>query len=182
MLQVEGAPGAAEGIAATDYERLRAHLCRAMARVCPRTWSERRDDFVQDCLVRILDLARRGQGERRLTLSYLYKVAYSVLVDEMRRRRRRPETPLDPADPAGPPAPGGDPESAAAAREIGRGIVECLGCLRPDRRLGVTLYLQGHSVAEAARILEWTPKKTENLVYRGLADLRDCLAAKGMRP
>jgi RNA polymerase sigma-70 factor (ECF subfamily) len=51
-----------------------------------------------------------------------------------------------------------------------------------DRRLAVTLYLQGHTVPEAARILDWSGKRTENLVYRGLADLRECLMAKGMRP
>jgi hypothetical protein len=27
----------------------------------------------------------------------------------------------------------------------------------------------------------WTAKKAENLVYRGMADLRDCLGAKGIR-
>ena len=35
---------------------------------------------------------------------------------------------------------------------------------------------------EAAGILDWSAKRVENLVYRGLADLRDCLAAKGFKP
>ena len=52
--------------------------------------------------------------------------------------------------------------------------------MKRERRLAVTLYLQGHSVPAAARLLEWTAKRTENLVYRGLADLRECLTAKGM--
>ena len=51
-----------------------------------------------------------------------------------------------------------------------------------DRRLAVTLYLQGHTVPEAARILGWAAKRTENLVYRGLADLRQCLLGKGHTP
>jgi RNA polymerase sigma-70 factor (ECF subfamily) len=46
----------------------------------------------------------------------------------------------------------------------------------------VTLHLHGHSLVEAARILDWAAKQTENLVYRGLADLRKCLLAKGIRP
>ena len=53
--------------------------------------------------------------------------------------------------------------------------------VRP-RRLAVALYLQGHSVPEAAKLLEWGNKRTENLVYRGLADLRECLAKKGLKP
>ena len=75
-----------------------------------------------------------------------------------------------------------DPEREAASREIARGIRACLQEMVRDRRLAVTLHLQGHSVGDAARILEWAQKRTENLVYRGLADLRACLAAKGLRP
>jgi RNA polymerase sigma-70 factor (ECF subfamily) len=54
--------------------------------------------------------------------------------------------------------------------------------MKRERRLAVTLHLQGHTVPEAARILDWAAKQTENLVYRGLADLRACLMAKGIRP
>jgi RNA polymerase sigma-70 factor (ECF subfamily) len=46
----------------------------------------------------------------------------------------------------------------------------------------VTLYLQGHTVPETARVLDWPAKRADNLVYRGLADLRQCLLAKGLRP
>ena len=52
--------------------------------------------------------------------------------------------------------------------------------MKRERRLAVTLHLQGHSVPEAARLLDWAVKRTENLVYRGLADLRECLTAKGI--
>ena len=75
-----------------------------------------------------------------------------------------------------------DPERITASRQIGREIVECLSHLNRERRLAVTLYLQGHSVPEAARGLDWPAKRTENLVYRGLANLRACLLRKGLRP
>jgi len=61
-------------------------------------------------------------------------------------------------------------------------IRACLAAANRDRRLALVLYLQGHSVPEAARILGWDVKRTENLVYRGLADLRQCLLNKGHRP
>ena len=61
-------------------------------------------------------------------------------------------------------------------------VIVSLQELSEDRRRAVTLYLQGHSIPEAARILEWDVKRTENLVYRGLADLRTCLLRKGHRP
>jgi RNA polymerase sigma-70 factor (ECF subfamily) len=152
-----------------------------VSRVCPRLFSDRREDLVHDCLLRVMDVMRKSEG-RRLTSSYLYKVAYSVLIDEIRRVRRRRESPLAEGEPAVDAGARGNPEAAAAGREIGDGILECLRRLIRERRLGVTLYLQGHSVAEAAKILDWAPKKTENLVYRGLADLRDCLLSKGITP
>ena len=54
--------------------------------------------------------------------------------------------------------------------------------LQDNRRRALTLYLVGHKVPEAAQMLGWTSKKTENNVYRGLANLRDCLAKKGIKP
>jgi RNA polymerase sigma-70 factor (ECF subfamily) len=75
-----------------------------------------------------------------------------------------------------------DPERTTASREVGRGIRGCLKAMKRERRLAVILHLQGHSVREAARLLDWAFKRTENLVYRGLADLRACLQSKGMTP
>lgn len=122
-----------------------------------------------------------GQGDRPLASSYLYRVAHSALVDEIRRVRRRRESDLDDegVEPVAIAQP--DPERIAASREIGRGILDCLSRMSRERRLAVTLYLQGHSVPEASRVLDWTAKRTENLVYRGLADLRECLMSKGLR-
>ena len=76
----------------------------------------------------------------------------------------------------------GDPEQDACRRELGVAVRACLLSMTRDRRQAVMLYLQGHSVPDAARLLGWAPKRTENLVYRGLADLRQCLMAKGHMP
>jgi RNA polymerase sigma-70 factor (ECF subfamily) len=76
------------------------------------------------------------------------------------------------------PAP--RPDAQHEAREAGRAIRDCLAAMVPARRRAVTLMLQGHSVPQTAGLLGWALKKTENLVYRGLADLRVCLRAKGI--
>jgi RNA polymerase sigma-70 factor, ECF subfamily len=122
-----------------------------------------------------------GEGNRPFASSYLYKAAYSALVDEIRRVRRRREEALDDGEVAAAAVTQQDPERLAASREIGRAIQDCLSRMSRERRLAVTLYLQGHSVPEAARVLDWPAKRTENLVYRGLAELRECLTSKGMR-
>jgi RNA polymerase sigma-70 factor (ECF subfamily) len=104
-------------------------------------------------------------------------------VDEIRRRRRRGEVPLDETAMDGPTREASaDPERVHAGAQIGHGVRDCLRRLDEPRRLAVVLHLQGHTVPEASRILGWGDKRVENLVYRGLDELRRCLRAKGLAP
>jgi RNA polymerase sigma-70 factor (ECF subfamily) len=162
---------------------LRRELGRAVAAVCPRWLADQRDDIAQAAALRILELQRQSEGMRQFSSSYLWRVAHSVLVDDIRRVRRRREQPLEDASPTRqravrPP----NPEEEAQAQEISEAIGSCLGQLVSPRRLAVTLHLQGHSVPEAAELLGYGRKRTENLVYRGLSDLRRCLASRGLEP
>ena len=168
------------------YTRLRQDLVRAVARVCPRWLVEHRDDLVQAAVMRVMKItgtrSPSDEGNQPLSTSYLYKVAYSVVVDEIRRRRRWAETDLEDEAVAAVAIAQENPARTAASKEVGRGIRACLTGMKRERRLAVTLHLQGHTVPEAARILDLAAKQTENLVYRGLADLRACLMAMGIRP
>jgi RNA polymerase sigma-70 factor, ECF subfamily len=181
--------------AAVDWVKLRAALAQAVRRQCPGWLSEHADDLAQAAIVKIMGRVQASEGDRPLSSFYLYRVAHSALVDEIRRRQRRREVQLDVGEPdaadaaaqghvarAPEPRATGDPEQDAALRELGGAVRGCLLDMKRDRRLAVTLYLQGHSVPEAARLLDWPVKRTENLVYRGLADLRQCLLAKGHMP
>ncbi len=153
-----------------------------MRRVCPGWMSDSRDDLIQVAVIRVLEIQRKSEGKKEFSSSYLWRVAYSALVDEIRRRRRRQEVPLVEEERPVISSSRADPEEDCASRELGQGIRECLTRLLQARRLAVTLHLQGHSVPEASRILSWKMKRTENLTYRGLADLRECLGSKGLRP
>ena len=168
-----------------DYAQLRDDLARAVARLCPSWLSSQRDDLVQSAMMRVMQIVDKqvsdGERNRPFASSYLYKAAHSALVDEIRRIRRRRETELEEETVGSVAITRQDPEKLTAAREIGRGIQDCLSRMSLERRLAVTLYLQGHSVPEASRVLDWTVKRTENLVYRGLANLRACLVSKGIR-
>jgi RNA polymerase sigma-70 factor, ECF subfamily len=178
-------PSSVDRDAGVDYSQLRTALVRAVARLCPNWLSSQRDDLVQAALMRVMQVvakqATTSEGNRSFASSYLYKVAHSALVDEIRRVRRRREADLDEKEVASVAVSQQDPERIAASREIGRAILDCLSRMARERRLAVTLHLQGHSVPDAARVLDWPAKRTENLVYRGLAVLRQCLLAKGIR-
>ena len=167
---------------------LAATMARAVRRQCPAWLADHAQDIAQAALAKVVALDNAAEGKRPLTTFYLHKVAHSALVDEIRRRKRRREVSIEAASDGGEearpfePKAHGDPESHASYRHLGATIRACLAGAKRDRRLAVTLYLQGHSVPETARILGWDAKRTENLVYRGLADLRQCLLDKGHRP
>jgi len=162
---------------------IQRQLAAAVRRTCPSWMAERAEDLVQAALMKLMDRAERSEENREVSSSYLWKVAYSAVIDEIRRERRRQEVSLeDEAALHEPAAREPDPESRAAARRIGEGILDCLRDMIEPRRLAVTLQLQGHTVPEIAQLLGWKSKRADNLVYRGLADLRACLEEKGMKP
>lgn len=165
-----------------ELAELRQQLVRAVARTCPRWLAAEADDLVQNALLRLLEIQRRREGDVEFSTFYLRRAAYSVVVDEIRRRRRRGEVPLDPeaeGEEPGCPSEEPDPEELSGSRELGRAIARCLsGMVRP-RRLAVTLHLQGHRIREVGGLMGWSAKKAENLIYRGLADLRECLGSQG---
>jgi RNA polymerase sigma-70 factor, ECF subfamily len=162
-------------------------MARAVRRQCPSWLRAEADDIAQHALAKIVAADKVGEGKPPLAPFYLYKLAHSALVDEIRRRRRRQEVALDDVDDMHPQgrvaqATTRTPESHAVFRELGHAVRDCLLAMKRERRLSVALYLQEHTVPEAARLLGWAVKRTENLVYRGLADLRACLEAKGHKP
>ncbi len=166
-----------------EYALLRERLSRAVGSVCPGWLADRKEDLVQVALMRVMEIQRKSEGNRDFSSSYLWRVAYSALVDELRRLRRRQEVPLE--DPQREDTLSSDrstPEQTSAGRETGEMIRQCLALMVRARRQAVALYLQGHTVPEAAKIMDWSGKRTENLVYRGLSDLRKCLASMGLEP
>ena len=164
-----------------ELRDLRRRLSVAVSRACPGWLAQDREDIVQNALVKLIDALGKSEGKREFSSIYLAKAAHGATVDEIRRRCRRKED-----------APGEDqmearsevanPERESSSREIGRGIQDCMHRLVRPRRLALMLYLQGCTVPETARRLGWDVKRADNLVYRGLRDLRQCLAEKGMKP
>ncbi len=170
------------------WTSLASAMARAVRRQCPAWLANHAEDIAQAALMKVVAMERQREGVQPFTSFYLHRVAHSALVDEIRRRRRRHEVSLDsdtePGERAAviePPA-AGNPETDAASSELGVAIRDCLSAAPRDRRLALSLYLQGHTVPEAARVLGWSAKRAENLVYRGLAALRECLLRKGHKP
>ena len=166
-----------------DIEKIRRYLVAATQRACPPALADEAEDLVQRALIKLMQSSAHGEGNRSVSTSYLWRVAYTAVIDEIRRRsRRREESLIEDGTMATVAAQRPDPEREAASRRIGEAIRDCLHLIADSRRRAVTLYLVGHSVPELARMLRWTRKRADNLVYRGMADLRRCLSGKGITP
>jgi len=162
---------------------VRRTLVAAVRQACPSWPAVDREDIVEEAMIRILAILGADEEDEGPPSSYLWKVAHSAIVDEVRRRRRRREVSMDehltetPAE-----EESTSPEDWAVAAEMGREILDCLARLGECRRCAVILRLMGYTVGEVASLLDCSHKRAENLVYRGLADLRRCLRRKGLEP
>ena len=156
-----------------------AELERAASRLCPPALSSVRDDIVQQAFMR----ARAAAGELgsgKIAKRYLWRAAYTVIVDLLRQQRAQARR--DEGYGVVAPAHAVSPESAASASQIRLHVHDCVAALPDARRRAVALYLVGHGPAEIATLLGEEYKRIENLVLRGLRRVRECLERKGVRP
>ncbi len=142
------------------------------------------EDVVQEVRIRLWRAFPSGEQISRLGASYVYRTATSAALDLIRRRRARGGDVTDSADervagvPAGAPSPQAELESSETVEEIFGAVAGLI----PARRAVVRMYLNGYDRAEIADVLGWSEARTRNLLYRGLADLRERLRERGMDP
>ena len=142
------------------------------------------DDLMQAVRVRLW--RARGSGEQIASTpaSYVYRTAITAALDLIRARRDHHEVRIDAmpeslaARLGAVPGPEGGVEAAELATLVGRAVDE----ITPSRRPVLRMYLAGYDRAEIADLLGWSEGKTRNLLYRGLADLRALLTARGIGP
>ena len=65
--------------------------------------------------------------------------------------------------------------------ELGSRILAAVDLLQPARQAAVRMYLKGYERAEIEELWGWSEARTRNLLYRGLADLRERLVERGIR-
>ena len=57
-----------------------------------------------------------------------------------------------------------------------------LGMISRARAVAVRMHLAGYPRDEIGTLLGWSEARTRNLIYRGLADLREGLSSMGVGP
>lgn len=155
--------------------RLTPRLLRYAARLLGGDRAEA-EDVVQESMLRLWKVAPDWrQGEAKVT-SWLYRVAYNLCTDQLRRRRRQGPDLDEIAEPAD-PAP-----SALAAMESEARITaldEALAALPERQRQAVILrHIEGLSNPEIARIMDIGVEAVESLTARGKRALTAALIGR----
>ena len=157
-------------------------LRSSIAQQCPRDLGLQIGDIEQEARLR---LWRALEREKELTdpASYIYRIAVSATIDAVRRVLARREDSMDEhemPETAAVAAESESPQAAAERRELMERIAKAVASLPSNRRRVVELHLQGLTLADMSVLLGWSEAKVRNLVYRGLADLREALRREGI--
>ena len=140
------------------------------------------DELMQ--AVRLRLWRARGSSEQITTVpaSYVYRTAITAALDLMRARRGAREEPIETVRGDERLAGRGGPAEDLEATELAALVGQAVDAITPSRRPVLRMYLAGYDRDEIAQLLGWSEAKTRNLLYRGLADIRALLTARGVGP
>jgi len=131
------------------------------------------EDVCQDCFLRLWQAAPNWQPKAKIS-TWLYRVAYNLCVDELRRQRR-----LSNEEVAEQVDPGPDPLAIRQHRDIETALSAALQKLPLRQRTAITLvHHQELSNIEAAEVMAVSVEALESLLSRGRKKLRGQLKTR----
>ena len=141
------------------------------------------NDFAQETFVRVYRNRERYRPDAKFS-TWLYTIAANLARNHLRWRARHPNVSLDgesaeTGQTIGEvlPAPHAAPDGDLAAKERALAVRNAVAHLPDDLRAAIVLCeLDDRAIAEAAAILETTPKAVESRLYRARQMLRKRLA------
>jgi RNA polymerase sigma-70 factor (ECF subfamily) len=136
------------------------------------------DELMQETRVRLWKALGTAEKIEAVPASYVYQTAATAAVDLIRQRRRS-DRHLPVHELADRLEASDDPGTQAERTELRDRIWLAVGGLAAERRVAVRAYLNGYNHSEIAGMAGWTEAKARNLLYRGLAQLRERLGPSG---
>jgi RNA polymerase sigma-70 factor (ECF subfamily) len=143
------------------------------------------DEVMQEVRIRLWRARGTSEQVGETNTSYVYRTASSAALDLLRRRRARQADRHDAIEDRGTvttmlTSQEPDPHATLEGSELARRVARAIDEIPATRRAPVRMHLAGYPREEIASLMGWTEAKTRNLLYRGLADLRERLSAEGI--
>ncbi len=137
------------------------------------------DDLFQEVKIKIWRVLSR---EKRINnfASYIRKIVDSTVIDQLRKVKRQETVYNHEKEKKITEQKTKYAFAALHGGELKEIIARALDTLLESRRKAVRLYLMNMSLEEIAAFCGWSKDKTRNLLYRGLADLRNELRRSGI--
>jgi RNA polymerase sigma factor (sigma-70 family) len=132
------------------------------------------EDIFQDVRIKIWNLLKNEKKIKNYT-SYIKKIVDTSVIDHIRKNRRATniislEKRIKISESKIKKSHNPSPNSLS-----GELIQENIEALLENRKKVVKLFFLGLSIKEISICLSWSDHKTRNLLYRGLADLKDLI-------
>jgi RNA polymerase sigma-70 factor, ECF subfamily len=129
------------------------------------------EDLTSEVFLRVFDRLQQFSGDEMQFRSWLFTIAYRILVDDARRRQRRPQTTA--LAPQLELVPAGDVEREALANLGSEWADSMLQSLPPDQRAVLALrVIADLPLEQVAQILDKRVGAVKALQHRALASLR----------
>ena len=142
------------------------------------------DEVMQEVRIRLWRARGTSEQVGETNTSYVYRTASTAALDILRRRRARQADRHDAIEDdrtaTDLTARNPDPHAALEGTELADRVARAIDEIPASRRPPVRMHLAGYPREEIAKLMGWTEAKTRNLLYRGLADLRERLTAEGI--
>jgi len=140
-----------------------------------------KEDIEQEVKIKVWKLISSGKKLSHFP-SYIRRVVYTTTMDLMRKRGRKidkinyeqkslSQLKSSVTD---------SPDFIIEKKELRSIIEEVINSLPEEQRIIFKLYLTGMNMNEMAEFLNWTQKKVEHLLYRGLDDLKKKFEKEGL--
>jgi len=134
------------------------------------------EDLTGEVFLRMLEAIRQDKTWQTSFSGWLYRIAHNLVVDHFRDRSRTPRVSLDDAPPLR--ASGNDPAQIIETRVTQEQLLQALRGLTDDQaQVMVLRFVDGHSIAEVARIMDKTSGAVKGLQYRAAVALRHSLGS-----
>jgi RNA polymerase sigma-70 factor (ECF subfamily) len=136
---------------------------------------------LEAAVARFGNMVRQVGRRYRLDESGIDEVMQEVRIRLWRARQAERHDSIDGGDAVATlSAPHPDPHAALEGSELATRVARAIDEIPASRRPAVRMHLAGYPREEIATLMGWTEAKTRNLLYRGLADLRERLTAQGI--
>jgi RNA polymerase sigma factor (sigma-70 family) len=138
-----------------------------------------RDDLLQEIHIRIWKAYKDDSRNIRYFNAYLKKIVHSVFINEINKINKE-NTALVMGGESLNPTNGSNGHGPASDLSLKNVLADSLDDLKEPKQRVIKLRLEGFTFGEIAQLNQWSVRKTHNIFYNGLKDLKHKLGGKGI--